>query len=169
MLQLMKNIGGNKMKKVYLGLFLFVSFTLVGCANNSETSAETTATSTIETTTVTSSNVEKIEIPADDKYNKHVKNYVGRNASAVGSERMNGTRMESFGYADLPIAYITENGEAITEDNIADYKIISQEPAPGTAIVLTYAVDESGAEYDNVVDSTSINELVLHLEKIEKE
>ena len=136
---------------------------LTGCVQND--SEDTTAAS-IQEITDTEDSSEPEEALIDDKYTKHVKNFIGRNASSVGTLRMSGQFRISFDSLDLPIIHITESGEAVNEDNVEEFKVVGQEPAPGFPINVTYEVDEEGEESDRRIESSSINEIILHLERV---
>jgi len=159
-----------KMKKIIFGVVLLQVLVLSGCAQSSDNQGSDGSNES-ESALVTSDETseepqEETEVYEDDRYTKHVKNYVGRNASSVGTLRMSGNFMESYGALDLLVVHITENGEAVTEDNVADYRVVRQEPAPGTPISLEYKKNSEGEEYDNLLESSSIKELILHLEKV---
>jgi len=149
------------MKKM---LFLFgMVLVLAGCAETGETKAKSSQSSpesTVESTTVST--------PKADKHTQYLKNYVGRNASDTGTERMSGQFMDTYGDADIPLVFITENGEVVTTDNIKDYVVENQEPQAGTQIDLTFETSNSGDEY-NFPDSVSLDEIVLHVKKVDSD
>lgn len=154
------------MKKVALTLStILLASTLAACNSNSKTEASKSSTSETKVEKTKTSSTEKRE--PETKYMKYVKDYTGRNASTAGSLRLSGQYMDDYGDANVPIVHITKDGEAITEENIKNYKVVSQEPAPGTKINITFEKDENGKETD-LVEDFSPNEIVLHLEKVKK-
>jgi len=101
--------------------------------------------------------------PSPDKYTWYVKNYVGRNASACGSQRVNGKIMDYYGSASISLVFITGDGSAVTPKNMQKYKVVSQSPAPNTEIKLTYKKGDDGK--DLYVDTKSLEEIILYVEK----
>ncbi len=149
------------MKKM---LFLFgavLVLFLAGCSKTGENEAKSSQSSpesTVESITIST--------PKSDKHTQYLKNYVGRNASDTGTERMSGQFMDTYGDANIPLVFITESGEAVTADNIKDYVVESQEPEAGTQIDLTFETSNSGDEY-NFPESVSLDEIVLHVKKVD--
>ncbi|MEQ3452403.1 hypothetical protein ABM133_08435 [Enterococcus cecorum] len=152
------------MKKVVLTLStILLASTLAACNSNSKTEASKASTSETKVEKTKTSSTEKRE--PETKYIKYVKDYTGRNVASIGwfNETNSWTQV---GEANMPTVFITKSGEAVTEENAKDYKIVSQEPAPGTKVELTYEKDENGKEYDNLVENTSVSEYVFHVEKV---
>lgn len=68
--------------------------------------------------------------------------------------------------ASLPLLFKTPNGEAITEDNIQDYKVVSQEPKANTVFDITYKVKSDGEEFDSSIATSGVQNVILTLEKV---
>lgn len=158
------------MKKIFAIFFCFVL--VLGFAGCGRAQPNGTPTSSVRDSSEIAQELEGTPAqpthtnPPEDRYTKYVKDYVGRNASDVGTLRLSGKYMDSYGAANILIVFITENGEAVTEDNIANYRVTSQNPAPGTEINIVFETDENGEEYEYSTESVSLNEIVLHVEKI---
>lgn len=144
------------MKKI--ALLLVAVFVMAGCSNQTTQAKESQTTQ--ESTATTSSR------PAEDKYTKYLKDYVGRNASDVGTPRVNGKFMDDYGDATIPFVFITEDGEAVTEENIKNYVVESQDPEEGSPVQLEFSTDESGEEL-GYPDSFTPKEIILHVKEVE--
>lgn len=101
-----------------------------------------------------------------DKYTHYVKNYVGRNASTCGSERLSGDIMDDYGAKAITIIFISKNGEQVNSENSKEYVVTDQSPEPNTEIKLTFDTDEDGMEYDNLVDTSTIEEIELTVKPV---
>lgn len=107
--------------------------------------------------------------PSPDKYTWFIKNYVGRNASDAcdGSYDNQYGCSDTYGYAYVNIKFITDDGTKITEENVNDYVVVSQDVAPDTQLNLEFRKDESGKEYESLVSNQNVEEIALNLEKID--
>ena len=101
-----------------------------------------------------------------DKYTWYVKYYAGRNASDSCTYRLNGQCMDSYGNGNIAIKFITEDGSKVTEDNISEYVVESQDVEPDTEIKYTFAKDSNGEEL-NFLETQNIEEITLRVRKIE--
>jgi hypothetical protein len=100
-----------------------------------------------------------------DKHIAYVPNFVGRNASQVGTERLSGAIMTDIGKASIDVIFITPDGSLITADNAMNYKVVAQDPAPDTEISITFDTDSDGEEYDSLVDYASLDCITVLLSK----
>ena len=108
---------------------------------------------------------DNVEIKASpDKYTWYIKNYVGKNAASVGYTSMGGARMDSYGSGYIELILLTPNGEYVDihdEDDLKNWRIIGQNLEPNTEIKYTFDVDSDGNEYDNLIATQNIEEIVL--------
>ena len=102
-----------------------------------------------------------------DMHKGVIPSFVGQNSNQVGYWSFEGQmRVEINSAVNLRVKFVTPNGEEVTHDNAKNYKVVSQEPKAGTVFDVTYEKDESGKEYEGLVRSTGIQEVVLNVEKI---
>ena len=145
---------------------------LVGCGSaQPSTSADTSGDSTTQQTTQKNEEQSKVVAikPSPDKYTWYMKNYVGMNASAVGYASLGGQRMDRYGASVIKIVFVTKDGTHIPIDDdeaLKQYKVSAQSYEPNTEIKYTFQTDSEGTEYDNLVDSKNIEEIVLSVDKI---
>ena len=108
---------------------------------------------------------DNVEIKASpDKYTWYIKNYVGKNAASVGYTSMGGDRMDSYGSGYIELILLTPNGEYVNihnEDDLKNWRIIGQSLEPNTEIKYTFDADSEGKEYDNLLATQNIEEIVL--------
>lgn len=108
---------------------------------------------------------------SDDKYTYYVKDYKGMNVSQVGrwdedlcADRYNiGTT-----YDYIPFIFYTENGEAVDENNKKDFYVVKQEPTPNTEEKITYEKKDDGSEYENLIETNTLEEIKLYVKPVEK-
>lgn len=99
-----------------------------------------------------------------DQHTQYVKDYVGRNASDVGSMRLGGDFMDDYAGVSVKIVFISDNGDQVTEDNVSNFTVESQDPEPDTKVTITYPTDEDGEELENLGDA-SPSEITVHVTK----
>ncbi|GCF93340.1 hypothetical protein NRIC_12310 [Enterococcus florum] len=151
------------MKKIVGVCLLFCfSILLTGCEN--ESSQDNSSPSSSISSNSTDNGKFKLK-QSKDKNTAYVKNYVGRNASTAGTERLSGNIMDSYGEGNLTLVFISENGEAVTEENRKDYVITDQNPEPNTEIKYTFETTDSG-EQTTLVDTQSLEEIELYVKKV---
>lgn len=106
-----------------------------------------------------------------DKYTVYVKDYVGKNCALLGS-KWGKTLYDSTGYGagGMYLSIISTDGSYIDledEETLKKYYVTSQSVEPNTEIKLTFLKDSEGNEYDNLVDTQSIEEINLYVSLIE--
>lgn len=104
-----------------------------------------------------------------DKYTWYIKNYVGKNCASFGYTSMSGKRMDSYGAGYIELVLVTPDGEYIdieTDDDLKQYVVAAQNPAPNTELKYTFDKDSDGNEYDNLVSWQSCEEIMLCVKKI---
>lgn len=104
-----------------------------------------------------------------DKYTWYIKNYVGKNCASFGYTSMGGDRMDHYGAGYIELVLITPDGTYIdieTDDDLKQYVVTAQSYAPNTELKYVFDTDEDGNEYDNLVQSQSIEEIVLCVKKV---
>lgn len=104
-----------------------------------------------------------------DKYTWYIKNYVGKNCASFGYTSMGGDRMDHYGAGYIELVLITPDGTYIdieTDDDLKQYVVTAQNYAPNTELKYVFDTDEDGNEYDNLVQSQSIEEIVLCVKKV---
>lgn len=104
---------------------------------------------------------------ASDKHIGVVPNLVGQNVAQAATWSLNEDFRVMVGAGNLLVRIITPDGTLVTEENAANYKIVSQDPAAGTSFKMTYMLDEDGKEDDWLVDSQGIWEVVVNAEPID--
>ncbi|MFZ1382045.1 MAG: hypothetical protein WAS54_04550 [Scrofimicrobium sp.] len=100
-----------------------------------------------------------------DKYTGVVPDFVGQNM-AQAAYWTGAMFAVPIGNAGVYLRVVSSDGAFITDENAADYRIVSQDPLPGTVFAVTYLLDSNGEEYDNLVDSQGIEEVVVNVEPI---
>lgn len=114
-----------------------------------------------ESTTTTPS---PIQVDAD-KHTGTVPNFVGQNLAQVGFWNENSLAVP-VGHGGLHLRVVSSDGALVTEENAASYKVVSQDPAGGTTYKITYFLDDDGKEYDALVDSQGIEEVIVNVEPV---
>lgn len=117
--------------------------------------------------------------PAPDKYSFYVRDYVGRNLAECGYVSMAHKLTDAYGtsylyfditaddgsYIELPDSSSDDASEA-SKDALSQYVVTAQSVAPNTPVSLTYGTDINGEEYDNLVDTKSLDSIALTVAKI---
>lgn len=113
---------------------------------------------------------EQIESIKGDRYKGVVGDLVGLNASQAGYTSLGGQRRIHVNpsSASVPLHFRTPNGEAITEDNIQDYKVVAQEPQANTIFDITYETRSDGEESDSALATSGVQEVTVTLENVEQ-
>lgn len=111
---------------------------------------------------------EQIESIKGDRYKCIVGDLVGLNADQAGYWTLGEDRRIHINTstASLPLLFKTPSGEAITENNIKDYKVVSQEPKANTVFDITYEKYSDGEEADSTLATSGVQNVTLTLEKV---
>ena len=110
------------------------------------------------------------QINAADRYTYYVDDYVGRNLAACGYISLSGNYNDAYGSGYVTFTVILEDGTVVDtsdEDALANYVVTAQSVEPNTPITMTYMTNSSGEEYDNLVDTQSVEEITLTVTTIE--
>lgn len=110
----------------------------------------------------------KIKV-SPDKYTWYIKNYVGKNAASFGYTSIGGRRLDSYGEGLLKVIFVTEQGKYIdisNEGELKKYVVVEQNVEPNTELKYTFEKDSEGKEYDNLVESQTIEEIVLVVKNV---
>lgn len=174
-------------KSIAILATIIMAFQLSACVNgndenlNEATGAVTEEKNTgeveeINETTTKKSGTLDIHIPVSikespDKYTWYIKDYVGKNCALLGS-KWGKTLYDSTGYGagGMYLSIISTDGSYIDledEETLKKYYVTSQSVEPNTEIKLTFLKDSEGNEYDNLVDTQSIEEINLYVSLIE--
>ena len=113
---------------------------------------------------------EQIESIKGNRYKGVVSDLVGLNANQAGYWTLGDDRRIyiNTSSASLPLLFKTPNGEAVTENNIKDYKIVSQEPKANTVFDITYEKYYDGEEADSMLATSGVQNVTLTLEKVKQ-
>ena len=113
---------------------------------------------------------EQIESIKGDRYKGIVGDLVGLNADQAGYWTLGEDRRIHINTstASLPLLFKTPSGEAVTEDNIKDYKVVSQEPKANTVFDITYEKYSDGEEADSTLATSGVQNVTLTLEKVKQ-
>lgn len=168
------------MKKV-VSAFLSLMFiaSLTSCSSPQSNSVTTSSStlqdnSSLESAVTSENSSESLHVPSfvntsPDKYTWYVKDYVNKNAASCGYYALNGMRMDSYGAGHIKLVFVTETGDYVdieNDDTLKEYVIKAQNISPNTEIKYTFQKDSDGNEYDNLVDSQNIEEIVLGVVKV---
>lgn len=107
--------------------------------------------------------------PSPDKYTRYVKDYTGRNLATCGYLSMAGTYNDSYGQGYIRFDITTDDGSYIDvadPEALKQYVVTGQSVEPNTEITMTFMTDENGEEYDNLVDTQSIESINLTVTRI---
>lgn len=157
------------MKNKVLKLML-LGFLLSGCSTATNTDSNKNDDISKDSDVSESSNSsmrEKIK-ESPDKYTWYIKDYTGRNASQACSWRLGGDCMDDYGDSHVTMVFITEDGSAVTEENISDYVVTGQSVEPNSEQKLVFEKMEDGQE-SGWIESQTYNEIELEVKKVEKE
>lgn len=108
--------------------------------------------------------------PTLDRHEWHVRDYVGRNLASFGTTREN-SRIDEYGKGELSLMYVSDDGRYIDPTSLSElrqYVVTSQETEPDTLLSFEYLKDFEGNEYSNLIDSQNMEEIVLHVRKIDE-
>ena len=136
-------------------------------ATVSAVSSETEPIETVPKETVPVDSVTIKQSP--NKYTWYIRNYVGKNCASFGYTSMGGDRMDHYGAGYIELIMVTPDGAYIdieTDDNLKQYVVTAQSYAPNTELKYVFDTDEAGNEYENLVQSQNIEEIVLRVKKV---
>lgn len=141
---------------------VMTTIALAGCDSKSENPAGNANSKkpTDETITIKDS---------PDKYTWYIKNYVGKNCASIGYTSMGGDRMDHYGAGYIELVMVTPDGAYIdieSDDNLKQYVVTAQSYAPNTELKYVFDTDEDGNEYESLVQSQNIEEIVLCVKKV---
>lgn len=153
-----------------IGIASSLALAISGCSAPAQTGS-----------TAAQNEAQKTESPApvkikssDDPHIQYVKNYVGMNARQVGYTALDEMRHDRYGNGTLKIVFVTPDGSHIdlgSDENdwddsaLQDWKVVSQNLDPNTEFTYTFTSDSDGEE-TTLVETQSINEIVLSLSKV---
>ena len=149
-------------------LILALGLTLAACGKDEPATQEypgstrPVATKPGETETPVPTGMEIQASP--DKYTWYIKNYVGKNAASFGYTSVGRDRLEGYGDGYVELILLTPGGEFVDiedKEELKNWYVIAQCPAPNSELKYTFYVDEDGEEYDGVVEHQNIEEVVL--------
>ena len=159
------------MKKILsLMTISIMIFMLTSCVGNSiENSPESTIQSEKNNTKNEKTTNEIITIKTSpDKYTWYVKNYVGRNLASFGYTSFGNDRMDEYGNGYIKISLINQSGHYIdveNEDELKKYVVTAQNFEPNTEVKHVFEKDNDGNEYDNLVVSQTVEEILLYVKE----
>ena len=153
-----------------IGIASSLALAISGCSAPAQTGS-----------TAAQNEAQKTESPApvkikssDAPHIQYVKNYVGMNARQVGYTALDEMRHDRYGNGTLKIVFVTPDGSHIdlgSDENdwddsaLQDWKVVSQNLDPNTEFTYTFTSDSDGEE-TTLVETQSINEIVLSLSKV---
>lgn len=111
-------------------------------------------------------------ISSPDKYTWYIRDYTGRNLASCGYLSLGGNRMDHYGAGYIKFVIVSEDGTFIDPEDtdlLKNYVITGQNIAPNTELKFVFAMDSEGNEYENLVDSQSIEEIDLTVKLIHSE
>lgn len=109
---------------------------------------------------------EQVEVIKADPTTGVIPDFVGGNADAVGYWSGGTRRLEvNAKGATIPIILKATGGAAVTEDNLQEYKVIAQDPAPYTVFEVVHK-DYNGTELSWMLESIGVQSVTLTLEKL---
>ena len=106
-----------------------------------------------------------------DKYTWYVRDYAGRNLATCGYLSMGGNLRDTYGATNIVFVITIDDGSYIDVsdlETLKKYRVTGQNISPNTEMKLEFLKDENGEEYENLVDSQSIEEIELYVSLIEK-
>lgn len=155
----------NKITKLML-----LGVLLTGCSTatgtNSNKNDEVSKDSDVSESS-NSSTREKIK-ESPDKYTWYIKDYTGRNASQACTWRLGGNCMDDYGDSHVTMVFITEDGSAVTDENISEYVVIGQSVEPNSEQKLVFEKMDDGQE-SGWIESQTYKEIELEVKKVGKE
>ncbi|MGN0180489.1 MAG: hypothetical protein ACI4DY_13785 [Monoglobaceae bacterium] len=96
-----------------------------------------------------------------DKYTWYVKDYVGKNAAAIGES-------DRYGDGWLKIVYVSNDGNFVTKEEFKEYVVIGQNIAPNSEIKYAFGKKDDGTE-SSWVEMQNIEQIELRVAKIPSE
>lgn len=117
-------------------VIVMTTIALAGCDSKSENPAGNANSKQPTDESITIKN-------SPDKYTWYIKNYVGKNCASIGYTSMGGDRMDHYGAGYIELVMVTPDGAYIDIET-----------------------DEAGNEYENLVQSQNIEEIVLCVKKV---
>ena len=143
-------------------VIVMTTIALAGCDSKSENPAGNANSKQPTDESITIKN-------SPDKYTWYIKNYVGKNCASIGYTSMGGDRMDHYGAGYIELVMVTPDGAYIdieTDDDLKQYVVTAQSYAPNTELKYVFDTDEAGNEYENLVQSQNIEEIVLCVKKV---
>lgn len=104
-----------------------------------------------------------------DKYTRYVKDYVGRNLKTCGYLSLAGWYCDAYGQSYIQFSVSADDGSYVDvsdEETLKQYVVTSQSVAPNTPISMMFMTDENGEEYDNLVETRSVESINLTVTKV---
>lgn len=104
-----------------------------------------------------------------DKYTWYIKNYVGKNCAAFGSE-YGGYLCDKYGDARVKFIFIAEDNSFVNpedKESLKNYVVTAQSVEPNTELKLVFATWADGSEASGVVDRQNIEEIELYVKRID--
>lgn len=135
--------------------------------SNETTETTTVASSTKITTAGTTVHIPEAQKESPDKFTYYLKDYVGRNCSAIGYTSLSGERMEKYGDGVIKFNFIATDGSYIDvedEELLKKYVVTGQSVKPNTEIKLTYSTSEG---WEWMVERQNIEDIDLYISSIE--
>ena len=104
--------------------------------------------------------------PSIDKHYVYVRDYVGRNLASCGYTSLGGEYRDSYAGGSIELVLTAEDGSYIDPtdtETMKNYVVTWQGVEPNTQIAFTYMTDSEGNEYDNLIQSASIEAVDLYV------
>lgn len=106
-----------------------------------------------------------------DKYTWYIRDYVGRNLSFCGYASLGGELRDAYGASTVVFVLMPDDGSYIEpsdEEALKKYVVTGQSVEPNSELKLELMEDESGEEYEELVESQNITEIELYVSQVEK-
>lgn len=107
--------------------------------------------------------------PSPDKYTWYIADYVGRNLAACGYVSLGGDYRVYYGATTLKFVIVADDGSYIDSEDfesLQNFVVTGQNIPPNTELKLEFMKRSDGTEYDNLVDSQSLEEIELYVKRI---
>ena len=108
-------------------------------------------------------------LPAPDRHERYIRNYIGKNLASVGYTTAGGKRMDRYGAAYIELVFATDDFRSVNINDSAEmskYIIVDQDVAPNTALKMTFVKDSKGNEYGTLVMTQTYNKIILTARRI---
>ncbi len=108
---------------------------------------------------------------SSDQYTRYVRDYSGRNIASCGFISSSGEVADVYGVDYVKLEAQSKDGTYLdfTDPTTLDgCRVVSQNVSPNTAINVKLETSSTGVEYDNIVESSSVESIVLKVEKVKK-